>query len=88
MSLIPAQLHISVEIDHEVSPSVVLLLPLMHEALLSVTSQRSLIPVRLHTSVEIDHEICSLVILFLPLIYEALLSVASKSMNTEYLLTA
>ena len=38
VSLIPAQLHTFVEIDREISSTVILLLPLIQEGLLSVTS--------------------------------------------------
>ena len=47
-----------------------------------------LIPARPHTFVKNDLEIVSLVILLLPLIQEGLSSVTSKSMCTEYWLTA
>ena len=38
-SLIPARSHIFVEIDHEIISMVILLLPLIQEGLLSVTSE-------------------------------------------------
>ena len=47
----------------------------------------SSVPARSHTFMEIDDEIVSTVILLL-LIQEGLLSVTSKSMCTEYWLTA
>ena len=39
VSLIPAHLHTLVEIDHEMFSKVILLLPLIQEVLLSVTSE-------------------------------------------------
>ena len=48
----------------------------------------SSIPTRPHTFVEICHKIISTVILLLPLIQDGLLSVISKSMCTEYWLSA
>ena len=39
VSLIPARLHTFVEIDHEMFSKVILLLPLIQEVLLSVTSE-------------------------------------------------
>ena len=39
MSLIPAQFHVFMEIDHEIISTVILLLPLIQEGLLSVTSE-------------------------------------------------
>ena len=48
----------------------------------------SLIPARNHTLMKIDCDIYSLVIFLLSLIQEGLLSVTSKSMCTEYWLTA